>query len=154
MILIDFTFDKIAPMPAARTRSTKLGHHFTPAKYRKYKTTLSTAIAVQYPELVATVPCAGTTERAKFLRDNKYCLLLKIYRAENRGDKDNYEKSVMDALGDAGVFANDSQVVCGFSAMFIDKAHPRVEFQLVRLPVFYEKTQADLVEYLKNYLSD
>jgi len=60
----------------------------------------------------------------------------------------------MDALGDAGVFANDSQVVCGFSAMFIDKAHPRVEFQLVRLPVFYEKTQADLVEYLKNYLSD
>lgn len=153
MILIDFTFADLPPVPAARTRSTKHGHHYTPKQYKDYKKALADAIAAKYWNLVELVPPVGNPKRSKFLKYNKYCLLLNVFRVADQGDKDNYEKSVMDALGDSGVFANDKQVLSGFTTLFIDAKNPRVEIVLAKLPPDTDKVGNVIFKEMKRFLN-
>jgi Holliday junction resolvase RusA-like endonuclease len=135
MILIEMIYDGLPPVPAMRARSSqKTNRHYTPKKYADYKRALANAVRSRYCQLVNSVPQTGTKERSKYLKDNRLGLLLLVYRAENRGDCDNFTKSVQDALQDSGVVGDDSQIDWNFCAKLTDKTRPRVEFILCKSP--------------------
>lgn len=54
-----------------------------------------------------------------------------IYRDRNSGDAVNYYQAIADALEDAGMVANDKQIVSwDGSRMHVDRKNPRVEITL------------------------
>ncbi len=77
-----------------------------------------------------TPPAAGSKERSDYLANNRYALIVKVYRSVNRGDLDNYVKTVLDAMQDAGLFADDSQIDRITGEKFIDRENPRIVFTL------------------------
>lgn len=122
------------PVPAQRPRFDSVrGRTYTPAKYDKYKRGLAKAIQLQAGPFIPP-PAPGSKERAKELKQNRYFLTLMVYRKRNVGDGDNYLKSVQDALQDAGVIIDDSQIdIALVDKRFIDKVDPRVELELIQL---------------------
>lgn len=56
-----------------------------------------------------------------------------VYRAQRRGDLDNFQKVLLDALKGIA-FLDDSQVVEIHSRREDDKANPRVEVEVSELP--------------------
>jgi len=52
--------------------------------------------------------------------------------AFNRGDIDNFIKTVQDALQDAGVVADDAQIDSVSGVKLIDKNNPRIEIELIK----------------------
>jgi Holliday junction resolvase RusA-like endonuclease len=131
--IIEMTFLGV-PVPAARTRSSQAGHHYTPAKYKNYKKALSLAIAKEYPDLIASVPPPGDKKRGRYLAENRFGLVMRTYRIENRGDDDNFRKTLQDALEQSGVIGNDAQIDWGFSSKEMDAGNPRIEFSLYLMP--------------------
>lgn len=127
---INFTF-KGEPVAAQRPRYDRRNNRtYTPTTYLNYKKKLSTAIRRECNHLIGKIPKAGTSERSKYLAENKYKLHVNVYRAANRGDIDNFIKSVMDAIQDAYIIGDDSQIYKLSGEKFIDKENPRVEFEL------------------------
>ena len=63
------------------------------------------------------------------------CVVLKVYRAERRGDLANREKAVCDALKGIA-WEDDSQIVEMHLFRGDDKAHPRVEVEVTEAPPF------------------
>jgi Holliday junction resolvase RusA-like endonuclease len=121
------------PVPAARARSGQ-GRTYTPEKYRAYKEGLATALMARFREILPEIP--GTRipkERKKYLDQNRYRVEITVYRSKRTGDWDNFAKSVCDALQDAGLIADDSQIDEGHCWKRIDKTNPRIEFELERI---------------------
>jgi Holliday junction resolvase RusA-like endonuclease len=113
------------PIPASRPRFTKSGRAYTAEPYKSYKANLAKKLEMLMGEL-PEIPDAGTKERTAYLKAHRYQLSLKIYREKAIGDVDNYAKSVMDALQDAGVIANDSQIDTAHIVKRVDKKNPRL----------------------------
>lgn len=132
--MISFVFPG-EPVAAARPRVTARGT-FTPAEYRVWKNTLTTLLRVKFAEQVQQVPPTRTNQRTKWIKQNRYHLDVTVYRSKNVGDIDNFYKGVADALEDAGILANDSQIDLMTGRKLIDKRQPRVEFTLIRLPAY------------------
>lgn len=98
------------PVPYSRVRAGK-GNLYLPARYRDYRRTLSDTFALTLPRLgpefvevdvevssdlvVVEMDVVEDGARPKYLR----------------GDLDNYQKAVFDALEDAERITNDRQVV-------------------------------------------
>lgn len=134
MDILEFTFYG-EPVPAMRPRLGRNGTYNDP-KYSDYKRALAEAIKAEFGFWAWGIPPAEeTTARKKYLKNHRYALSLAVYRTNDRGDLSNFVKCVEDALQDAGVFANDSQIDSYLEPFFktIDKENPRIELKLIRL---------------------
>lgn len=125
---ISFTYPG-NPVPFSRPRFNGK-HGYNDPKYSQYKRSLSRAINAAYGYITWGIPPAGDKNRSKYLAANRYHLTVRAYRSENRGDVDNFVKTVQDALQDAGVIADDCQIDSISAEKFLDKANPRIEFEL------------------------
>jgi Holliday junction resolvase RusA-like endonuclease len=103
---------------------------FNDKRYSNYKSNFSAAIKHYFENDIKPSPKTGTKERALFLNQNRYRLKVKAYRSANRGDIDNFIKTVQDALQDSGLIADDAQIDKVVGTKFIDKINPRIEFIL------------------------
>lgn len=117
------------PVPFSRPRFNGK-QSFNDPKYAQYKRSLSAFINREYGYFAWDIPKAGDKKRSKYLAANRYHLTVRAFRDENRGDVDNFLKTVQDALQDAGVIADDSQIDSIKAEKFIDKENPRIEFEL------------------------
>jgi Holliday junction resolvase RusA-like endonuclease len=132
LLAIQFTFEG-EPIPAIRPRVTSRGT-FTPLVYRQYKATMANALQQEYGLLVA-IPAPGSKDRSQYLKNHRYRLEVTAYRSNNRPvDTDNIAKTVLDALQDGGILANDSQVDELVSKKKFDQLRPRIEILLEELP--------------------
>lgn len=130
--LLSFTFEG-EPVAAMRPRLTSFGV-YTPKEYAAYKKRLSDALKQEYGYFAWGMPDGlNNYQKGKWIKANRYHLLLKVYRSKNLGDIDNYTKSVMDSMQDAKVLFNDAQVDSIAATKHIDKERPRVEFELWRI---------------------
>jgi Holliday junction resolvase RusA-like endonuclease len=121
------------PVPALRARMTRGRPPYTPPKYADYKRALAAAISRDYGHWAAEIPGQDRPkERLKFFKNNRYALMVDIYRPKRRGDVDNYLKCVQDSLQQAGVIGNDSQIYAVTAVVWEDKANPRLEIRLTR----------------------
>lgn len=129
---IEFTFHG-EPVPAARPRVTRNGS-FTPEKYAAYKKSLTAALNAEYGFYGWDIPPTTVpTERQKWMKANRYRLAITAYVSSLRADWDNLGKTVSDAIEQAGIIANDSQIDDAQVLKVRDKASPRVEIKLWRL---------------------
>ena len=87
------------PVPCQRARVTKHGHAYTPAATRIWQNEvkMSATGAMKHAEWEA-----GSAD--------EFAVDITIYRKVNRGDIDNYTKSVLDGITKAGVWADDRYV--------------------------------------------
>lgn len=123
------------PIPFKRPRFTRNNIGYNDPDYDRYKKNLAASLLVAYPDVLGDVPPVKTRERSKWLKANRYGLSVHVYRADNRhADLDNFIKTVCDALQDANVIVNDSQIdVLGGCFKTVDPANPRVEIVLWKL---------------------
>jgi Holliday junction resolvase RusA-like endonuclease len=120
------------PIPAPRPRLGRFGT-FNPPSYTRYKDALVKALRAEYGPLLMQFPASGSKERSRYLADNRFRLILEVYRATNRGDVDNYLKTAQDAIQQAGLLADDSQIDEIFCRKHLDRESPRLVFTLERL---------------------
>lgn len=126
-----FTFDG-EPIPAMRPRVTRNGT-FMPLAYRQYQMRLALSLRQSFGRL-GNFPPTGDKARSAYLKAHRYRLEIKAYRSNKRQvDADNLSKSVLDALQNAGIVANDSQVDELFCRKCVDPTSPRIEICLERL---------------------
>lgn len=110
-----------APVPAARPRVVR-GRAFTPA------TTAAFEARVALTARVARSAAPAWPAPADELR---YRLVLRVWRAADRGDADNFAKAVKDGISKAGtVWQDDRRVVDERTTMFLDQATPRTEVEI------------------------
>lgn len=143
MILLDFTFDTLAPVGALRARSNG-SSVYTPKPYREYKAALSSFIKQKYAYLRKYVPATKTKERRAFLKQ-KYMMTLAIFGKNARGDDDNFLKCVKDAITQAGVIADDCQFAGETVFPFVDSNHPRIEVRMYRVPDSLTETKRQVL---------
>lgn len=130
--LLSFTFEG-EPVPYQRYNHAA---RFRPdvKRYYGYKKELAHALKQEYGYFSWGMPDGlNDYQKGKWIKANRYHLLLKVYRSKNMGDIDNYTKSVMDSMQDAKVLFNDAQVDSIAATKHIDKERPRVEFELWRI---------------------
>lgn len=60
-------------------------------------------------------------------------IALDVYRALNAGDVDNFIKGCLDAIADAGIIANDRQVMTVTATKRVDKVRPRYVVSITEL---------------------
>lgn len=113
---LSFTVSAV-PVPKARPRFSRTGHTYTPSATRDYER-LVQAAAIEAAIPFGRLPVfeAGTLVE----------LEVRVYRAANRGDLDNYLKAISDACNRV-VWSDDKQIVSVLAWMGVDKANPRVE---------------------------
>ena len=129
--MIQYTFYN-DPMPAPRPKAYSRGNRagvYNPSQYMEYKAMLASELRRKFSHKF-NVPAKGTKERTKYIKNNRYALSVEFYRTKNVGDVDNYLKTVKDALEDAGILANDSQVDLAIVFKGIDKEWPRTVIML------------------------
>lgn len=101
------------PYAWARTATTKTGRRVNPAPYRRWKATAAEVLAA-HARWRAFDPAAELTV-AVIVHPNgvtvRAVALDRPTRAGLTGDVDNYAKAVLDAMQDAGVLADDLQIV-------------------------------------------
>jgi Holliday junction resolvase RusA-like endonuclease len=106
------------PVPCARARvypgADGKTSAVTPAKTRAYKTH------------VGILALAARSDAASWPLAKLYAVTLHVYRAEARGDWDNYAKGLCDAL--TGIlWLDDSQVIEAHVVLHVDRVNPRAE---------------------------
>lgn len=101
------------PVPKGRPRFGK-GFSFTPKRTRDY-------------ERLVRLVAQGAVTAAKWLPDaSSYSVEIRVYRAANRGDLDNFCKAATDPLN--GLAWQDDRLVTSLSAtMHVDREQPRLE---------------------------
>lgn len=127
----EFTFHG-EPVPASRPRVTKFGA-YNSAKYTAYKSSLIQAIKKDFGFYTWDIPKPGDKDRSKFLKNNRYSLTLEVFTLTDKGDFDNYAKSVSDALEQAGIIGNDKQIDEAHIFKTVDKDNPRISITLNQL---------------------
>lgn len=132
-MLVEFTFPG-PPVPASRPRVTRTGHAFTEPKYAEYKKALATALKAEYGYFAWDIPAPGSKERSKWLKANRYTLTVKAFINPDRGDVDNYLKCAADAITQAGLIGDDSQIIIMTGMKYPDKQNPRLEITLEKMP--------------------
>ena len=65
--------------------------------------------------------------------DGEYWIELAFYRAERRGDWDNFAKAVTDPMSGLA-WPDDRQIVEAIVSMYVDRKNPRVEVRVERFP--------------------
>ncbi len=121
------------PVPASRPRFDKRGFAYTDPRYAKYKKDLAYFIRREFKDYLPSFPPKASKERTAYLKNNRYILILRVFRTVNRGDVDNHLKAIQDALQDARLFADDSQIDEARVTKSIDKMNPRIEFKLIHI---------------------
>jgi Holliday junction resolvase RusA-like endonuclease len=92
------------------------GHAFTPPKTEAYEQAAGLCI------MQAMTRCRWTLgTRGPFRVE------LDVYRAAERGDIDNYAKSILDAATRARAWSDDARVTELEVRLFVDRVKPRVE---------------------------
>lgn len=131
LLTLQFTFPG-NPVPAMRPR---LGRHrtYNPPVYTRYKTALVQALKKAFGHLALDIPPTGTKQRGHYLASHRYRLVVEVYRVARKGDADNYLKTVQDAIQQAGIIGDDSQVDEVYCRKHIDRENPRVAFVLEEL---------------------
>lgn len=104
------TFNR-PPVAATRPRICR-GRAYNDEKYSEYKAWLSQRIRQRFPHLVIKWP---TNEKAKAaLRKaelkKRYIISYTICIDKDTGDRDNYDKTICDAIEQAGIIANDKTI--------------------------------------------
>lgn len=103
------------PVPCGRPRVVN-GHAFTPPKTEAYEQAAGLCI------MQAMTRCRWTLgTRGPFRVE------LDVYRAAERGDVDNYAKSILDAATRARAWSDDARVTELEVRLFVDRVKPRVE---------------------------
>ena len=102
-------------------------------RYMNYKAQLAAEIKYLFREYITRPPAPNTPARSQYLQANRYKLSVKAFRSCNRGDVDNFLKTIQDALQDSGLILDDSQLDKVIAEKFIDKMRPRIEFTLTKL---------------------
>ena len=104
------------PVPQARARVGKSGHHYTPNASRLY------GQKVAYEALDAMF-------RQRWVRGLRgpFRVVLDVYRLRNAGDCDNYAKAIMDSLTKVNAWRDDRYVQDSTTRLHIDKESPRAE---------------------------
>ncbi len=111
------------PVPKARARRGKGGRHYTPAQTRAYESRVRWLA-------IAAASAAGWRPIA----DASYALdLVVVFPDARRRDLDNVTKSLCDALNGVA-WLDDSQVAELHVRRGIDRASPRVEVTIRRIP--------------------
>jgi Holliday junction resolvase RusA-like endonuclease len=128
MLILEFTFYG-EPVPFQRPRFNGR-FAFNDTRYSAYKKDLATAVQKECRGQITPAPEPNTKARSLFLNTNRYKLRVRAYRSRNTGDVDNFVKTVLDALQDSGVIADDCQVDKIIGEKFIDKVCPRISFLL------------------------
>ena len=104
-----------APVPQARTRSTRYGRHFTPKRSADYQET------VRQIALESMSDCGWASGgRGPFSVD------LDVYRKADRGDVDNYAKALLDGMSKAAMWSDDARVHHLSVRILVDRENPRV----------------------------
>lgn len=121
-----------APVPAMRPRHSQKGT-YNPKQYTNYKKALAQAIRQKFGDLAQQVPPAGSKERSRYLKERRFRLIVEVHRTARRGDADNFLKTVQDAIQQAGIIGDDSQLDEVYCRKYIDKQNPRIGFALEEL---------------------
>lgn len=132
MLFYSLKFDRFPPVPWQRARSVGKVR-FNDPKYSEYKTALANAIKSAFCRHVILIPKVGDPTRKKHLNEVKYFLIQNTFISADRGDDDNYRKTLEDALQQSGLIADDKQIRGALTFTLIDKENPRVEFILIPL---------------------
>lgn len=115
--MVEFTYNQ-NPVPFKRPRFNR-GQSFNDKAYSTYKANLAAAlVAERLPRIPEGIELKLV---AKFYRDSR-----------RRVDLDNLEKALNDALQDAGILPDDSQIVESHTFKGYDKENPRTVFCLVQ----------------------
>jgi Holliday junction resolvase RusA-like endonuclease len=81
-------------------------------------------------------------ENSFYIQCNKYRnkniegyfeLYIDVFYPSQRSDLDNSLKSVLDCLGKVKAFTNDNKCTKIVASKYLDKANPRVEFELIEV---------------------
>jgi Holliday junction resolvase RusA-like endonuclease len=120
------------PVPQARARAGRGGHHYTPAKSRAYLSRVrdSAHVAMVFAN-AAKRPTRDLAWAPK--GTGPFAVELDVYRAANRGDADNFAKGIKDGMTRAGVWLDDRYVTSLAVRMHIDRSNPRAEVIVRRL---------------------
>jgi Holliday junction resolvase RusA-like endonuclease len=123
-ITLSFTIPGV-PVPQARARAGKGGRHYTPEKSRRYMSHVAGCA------FRAALLAGATWERRG---RGPFGCTIDVYRSANRGDADNFAKAIKDGISQAGVWADDRYVTALITRLHLDRAHPRCEVEIRRLP--------------------
>ena len=107
------------PVPLARARATLGGHHYTPGPSRKYQS--AGGVLAQVAMIRANWPLGGR---------GPFRLSVRVYRACDRGDLDNFVKMSADLLTKVKAWSDDARVRELSAWMGIDKRSPRMEIRV------------------------
>lgn len=138
LLIRDFTF--IGP-PVPYVRMTRTGIWTKAAQnYLGYKEALAEALKSKYPALVLPEPppTSQKKERAAYNKEHRqatYELEVHVILHRERGDGDNYFKTVADALEHAGILWNDKRIKRGCFCVDESKQYSceRIQFRLWEL---------------------
>ncbi len=129
---IKFTFHG-EPVTALRVKNNGK-HHYNPTKYTEYKKALTAALNAEFGYYGWDIPLVKErTARSKWIKANRYRLLVSVYRLRDSGDCDNFGKVSMDAIQQAGIIADDKQIDKLTVYKEIVKDSPRIEIKLWRI---------------------
>jgi Holliday junction resolvase RusA-like endonuclease len=106
------------PIPFSRPR-TNGRVWFNDERYERYKRQLSRAINTAFGDLMLAEPLSLT---ARFFRSTK-----------RKADLDNMVKALLDSAQDARLIRDDNHIEIIVASKAIDRAEPRVEFELTRI---------------------
>jgi Holliday junction resolvase RusA-like endonuclease len=102
----------LSPIPCPRPRVTSRGWTYYPPKYKQWKKDMGGLL----PELLEGAGLEGPLDGPVAVWSTFVCQRPKTTKlAHPKGDIDNFEKSLWDALTDAGAWLDDCQVVASHS---------------------------------------
>ncbi|QDP54767.1 MAG: hypothetical protein Unbinned5784contig1000_10 [Prokaryotic dsDNA virus sp.] len=103
----------VSPIPAPRPRVTKQGWSYYPKRYKDWRKTVGEMLPDILTDTGLEAPLEGPLlVAAKFIVKRPKTTKL----SHPRGDLDNFEKSLWDALTTAQVWLDDVQIVCSHSS--------------------------------------
>ena len=105
-----------APVPLARSRVGKGGHHYTPTKSAKYQKEGAKLAWIAMLQQHWSPGLRGP-----------FRLTLVAHRKVDKGDLDNLAKTVADLLTKANVWSDDARMHKLVAEMTIDRVNPRME---------------------------
>lgn len=127
--MIELTMDG-PPVPASRPKFYN-GVAVTPKEYRQYKQALINALIEEYPEIRdQTLALQRLSAYHRRKKQKRYKLTGQLWLPHDKGDWDNYGKTIGDALEQAGMLTNDRLIDDGHIQKSFGSDNPRVYLRL------------------------